>query len=156
MREVGQLAGSQGLFAAILFGWCPQQRALRVFELRPNIAAAELQVEFHERVLNPIRIGGTAAESAVVIGRAPAMLTQAIDKELADAKERGEVHEIVAFDAPKRAIRRIIAEKCSRNGWRIDSASAGDTSRFSNHIKYGANNASTAINQKRWRVYPGI
>jgi len=110
MREVCQLAGKDGLFSAVVFGWCPQQRSLRVFELRPAVTDAQFHVDIQEHVLNPIRIAGTAAESAVVIGSAPALLTQAIDKELGDAKERGEVHEIVAFDAPKRALRKMIAE----------------------------------------------
>lgn len=110
MREVGQLAGSDGLFSAIVFGWCPQQRALRAFELRPTIADAQFRVDIQERTLNPIKIGGVAAETAIVIGSSPALLIEAIDKQLTDAKERGEVHEIVAFDAPKRALRQLISE----------------------------------------------
>ena len=94
----------------MVFGWCPQQCSLRVFELRPAVTDAEFRVDIHEHLLTPIRIGGTAAESAVVIGSAPALLTQAIDRELSDAKERGEVLDIVAFDAPKRALRKMIAE----------------------------------------------
>jgi hypothetical protein len=111
MREVCQLAGKDGLFSAIVFGWCAQQRSLRVFELRPAVTDAQFRVDIQEHILNPIRIGGTATESAVVIGSAPALLTQAIDKELGDAKQRGEVHEIVAFDAPKRALRTMVAGK---------------------------------------------
>jgi hypothetical protein len=110
MREVCQLAGKDGQFSAIVFGWCPQHRALRVFELKPAIANAQFRVDIYERMLSPIRIGGTAADSAVVIGSAPSLLTEAIDKDLGDAKQRSEVHEIVAFDAPKRALRKIIAE----------------------------------------------
>jgi hypothetical protein len=110
MREVCQLAGKDGLFSAIVFGWCPQQRALRIFELTPAVTDAQFRVEIQERMLNPIRIGGTANGSVVIIGSAPALLAQAIDKDLSDAKQRGEVLEIVAFDAPKRALRKIIAE----------------------------------------------
>ncbi len=110
MREVCQLAGKDGLFSAIVFGWCPQQRALRVFELMPNVTDAQFRIEIQERMLDPIRIGGTANESAVIIGSAPALLRQAIDRDLDDAKQRGEVLEIVAFDAPKRALRKLIAE----------------------------------------------
>ena len=110
MRDVGQLAGKDRIFSAIVFGWCPQQRALRTFELRPVFTDSSFRVEIQEHTLNPIRIGGAAAESAVVIGSSPDLLTQAIDKELGDAKARGDTHEIVAFDAPKRALRRLIAE----------------------------------------------
>jgi hypothetical protein len=80
MRDVCQLAQKDGLFSAIVFGWCPQQHALRVFELRP------------------------------VIGSSPALLTQAIDKELSEAKARGEALEIAVFDAPRRALRKLIDE----------------------------------------------
>jgi hypothetical protein len=67
-------------------------------------------VDVQEHALNPIRIGGTAAQSAIIIGSSPAILAAAIDHQLADAKQRGEVHEIVAFDAPKRALRKLISE----------------------------------------------
>jgi hypothetical protein len=110
MRDVCQLAQKDGLFSAIVFGWCPQQHALRVFELRPVFAAFPLRVEIQQHTLRPIRIGGTAAESAVVIGSSPALLTQAIDKELSEAKARGEALEIAVFDAPRRALRKLIDE----------------------------------------------
>jgi hypothetical protein len=110
MREVGQLAGKDGLFSAIVFGWCPRHLTLRVFELRPDIENAQFRVNIQEHILNPIKIGGTASEAAVVIGSAPSLLTEAIDKDLSEAKARGAVHEIVAFDAPKRALRKIISE----------------------------------------------
>ncbi len=109
MREVCQLAGKDGLFSAIVFGWCPHQRSLRVFELIPNLASGQVSVDFRERIISPIRIGGTADEAAVIIGSAPALLKQAIDDDLADLKQRGEVLEIAAFDAPRRALRKLIA-----------------------------------------------
>jgi hypothetical protein len=108
MREVCQLAGNSGLFSAVVFGWCPIQRALRVFELSPNTANAQVSVDIHERMLMPIRIGGTADEAVIVIGIAPDLLRQGIDRDLEEARQRGEVLEIVAFDAPKRALRQII------------------------------------------------
>jgi hypothetical protein len=110
MREVCQLAGKDGVFPAIVFGWCPQQRTLRTFELQPAITDAQFRVDIQERQLNPIKIGGTARESAVVIGSSPAILADGIDRQLNDAKERGEVHQIVAFDAPKRALRQLISQ----------------------------------------------
>ncbi|MEH2505610.1 hypothetical protein V1290_004421 [Bradyrhizobium sp. AZCC 1578] len=113
MREVGQLSGTDGLFSAIVFGWCPQQRTLRTFELRPRLANAQFWVDMQEHSLNPIRVGGTAAESSIVIGSSPALLKEAIDKELGDAKAREEVHQIVAFDAPRRALRHLIVENAS-------------------------------------------
>jgi hypothetical protein len=110
MREVCQLAGPDGMFSSIVFGCCPQTRVLRAFRLSPIIEEASFRVDIQEHTLNPIRIGGTAAESAIIIGSSPALLTAAIDRQLADAQERGEIHEIVAFDAPKRALRTLISE----------------------------------------------
>lgn len=110
MREVGQLAGKDGLFSAVVFGWCPQQGALRTFELQPKIADDQLSVHSIERNLTPISIGGSAKESAVIIGSSADHFAEVIDKQLADARQRGETHEIVAYDAPKRALRGLIKE----------------------------------------------
>lgn len=110
MREVCQLAGSDGMFSSIVFGFCPQTLDLRAFRLNPIIDGASFRVDVQEHALNPIRIGGTAAHSAIIIGSSPAVLAAAIDHQLADAKQRGEVHEIVARDAPKRALRKLISE----------------------------------------------
>lgn len=113
MREVCQLAGRDGLFSAIVFGWCPEQRSLRVFQLIPAYAQNPLTVDVQERSLMPITLQGSADQSAVVIGTSPILLRDAIDKELADARQRGETLDIVAFDAPKRALRQLIAEGAS-------------------------------------------
>ncbi|MGX9431793.1 hypothetical protein [Bradyrhizobium sp. LeoA1S1] len=102
MRDVGQLSGQGGLFSAVVFGWCPQQKNLRAFELRPLIEGARFQVNVDERVLVPITVGG-AAQSVVVIGTSVARLTQEIDRQLASAQ-----HPIVARDTPKRALRSLI------------------------------------------------
>jgi hypothetical protein len=110
MREVCQLSGRDGLFSAIVFGWCPEQRTLRVFELAPIYGQAPLSVDVQERILEPIKLDGSAAQSAIVIGSSPDLLREAIDMQLTDAREKGETHEIVAFDAPKRALRRLIEE----------------------------------------------
>jgi hypothetical protein len=110
MREVCQLAQRDGLFSAIVFGWCPERRALRVFELTPAYAQHPLTVDVQERSLEPITLQGAAARSAVVIGTSPDLLRNAIDSELANARQRGETHDIIAFDAPKRALRQLIAE----------------------------------------------
>lgn len=125
MREVGQLAGKDGLFAAILFGWCPQRQALRIFELRPAIDAGQFRVEMQEHTLAAIRIAGSAAESAVVIGSSPTLLIDGINQQLEGARQRGEVHEIVAFDAPKRALRQLIQDGTDeRVGGSIQQAQA--------------------------------
>ena len=111
MREVCQLAERDGLFSAVVFGWCPERRALRVFESTPSYSQHPLTVDVQERSLEPITLQGAAAQSAVVIGTSPNLLRDAIDRELADARQRGETHEIVAFDAPKRALfRQLITE----------------------------------------------
>ncbi|MDP3078469.1 hypothetical protein [Bradyrhizobium sp.] len=110
MREVGQLALKNGLFSALVFGWCPREQRLRIFELQPRITDGQLTVDNMERNLSPIKIGGIAKECAVTIGGGADDFAEEIDKELANAKNRGEVLEIVAFDAPKRALRRMIAE----------------------------------------------
>jgi hypothetical protein len=65
-----------------------------------------LVVNVSEHQLETISIGGTAAASAVVIGSAPKLLTDAIDAYLAAAQARGEEHQIVAFDAPKQSVDR--------------------------------------------------
>ena len=68
MREVCQLAGRDGMFSSIVFGFCPQTRVLRAFRLNPVIEGASFRVEIQERSLSPIRSGGTAAEAAIIIG----------------------------------------------------------------------------------------
>jgi hypothetical protein len=105
MREVGQLSGSDGLFKAIVFGYCAHQSKLRVFTLTPDVSSRTLVVHVDEHQLATIEIGGTAAASTVVIGTAPELLTDAIDAYLAAAKAR-----IVAFNAPKRVLQKLIDE----------------------------------------------
>jgi hypothetical protein len=110
MREVCQLAGPDGMFSSIVFGSCPQTRVLRAFRLDPVIEGASFRVDIQERALSAIRSGGTAAKAAIIIGSSPGILAATIDDQLADAKQRGEVHDLVAFDAPKRALRKLISE----------------------------------------------
>jgi len=110
MKDVGQLAGKDGLFAAIVFGWCPQHRTLRIFELRPVVADGQLLVQSNERLLQQIKLESAVSDSVLAIGSSPSLLTKAIDKELGDARERGDIHDIVARDAPKRALRKLIQD----------------------------------------------
>jgi hypothetical protein len=86
MREVGQLAGTDGMFSSIVFGCCPQTRGLRASQLTPTIAGGSFRIDIQEHALNPIRIGGTAGESTIVIGSSPALLTAAIDRQLTAQK----------------------------------------------------------------------
>jgi hypothetical protein len=109
MRDVCQLSGQGGLFSAVVFGWCPTQNNLRVFELHPLIQEGQFQVNVDERVLAPITVGGTAAQSAVIIGSSVARLAEDIDRQLASAQETG-AHPIVAYDTPKRALRSLITQ----------------------------------------------
>ncbi|MGN6115913.1 MAG: hypothetical protein ACTHN2_10405 [Nitrobacter sp.] len=113
MREVCQLSHRDGLFSSVVFGWCPEQHALRVFELTPVYDQNPLTVNVQERTLAPIKLNGTAAQSTVVIGTEPSLLRNAIDEQLADARRRGEKNEIVAFDAPKRALQKLIVERAN-------------------------------------------
>jgi hypothetical protein len=113
MREVCQLSHRDGLFSSVVFGWCPEQHALRVFELTPVYDQYPLTVNVQERTLAPIKLNGTAAQSTVVIGTEPSLLRNAIDEQLADARRRGEKNEIVAFDAPKRALQKLIVERAN-------------------------------------------
>ena len=101
--------------------------------------------------MDPIKIGGAAAESAIVIESSPAILIDAIDKQLTDAKERGEVHEIVAFDAPKRALRQLISEGTDeRVGGSIQQAWA-TVAGF--QIVSNANYTQAALSSQRWLVH---
>ena len=111
IRDVGQLNGLNGLFSGIIFGQCPQQSKLRVFKTTAKTSSFPLKVEINERFLYYIMIGGSAAGCAVVIGIAPELLISAIDADLASAKERGEVNPIIAFDAPKCALQKLIDDK---------------------------------------------
>jgi hypothetical protein len=113
MREVCQLAGQNGLFTAIVFGWCPEQQTLRAFELTPILAESPLSVNVEERILQPIALHGSADMSAIVIGTAPHTLRDAINTQLMDARNRGETNDIIAFDAPKRALRQLIFERAN-------------------------------------------
>ena len=58
--------------------------------------------------MEPISLHRAAAAAAVMIGSSPDLLREAIDAQLADARHRGETHEIIAFDAPKRTLQRLI------------------------------------------------
>jgi hypothetical protein len=109
MRDVAALSGMNGLFTAILFGYCPREGRLRTFKLTPNFANGGFQVEIVEQALESISLNGPADDSVVVIGSSPALLLQAIDDDLSSARARGEVHPIVALDAPKRALQSIIS-----------------------------------------------
>jgi hypothetical protein len=125
IRDVGQLAGQSGQFKAIIFGHCPQQSKLRVFVTSPNISSGQLTVDIAEHLLDDIVIGGSANASTVVIGSAPDLLITAINADLAEAKARGEVHQIVAFDAPKRALQKLINEGANENvGGSVQQAQA--------------------------------
>ena len=107
MRDVGQLSGKRAVFCSCL--WLGSSaKKLRAFELRPLVQGAQLQVNVDERVLIPISVGGTA-QSAVIIGSSVAKLTEEIDRQLGSAHETG-AHPIVAFDAPKRALRGLISQ----------------------------------------------
>jgi hypothetical protein len=55
MHEVCQLEPRTGRFAAIVFGWCPQQGALRTFEIQPKATSTQFWVNVHERNLSPIK-----------------------------------------------------------------------------------------------------
>lgn len=124
IRDVGQLSGPAGQFKGIIFGQCPQQSKLRVFETTPSSSGA-LKVEINEHLLNDIVIGGCAADCSLVIGRAPELLIRAIDADLAFAKERGETHQIVAFDAPKRALQKLIDDEADESvGGSVQQAEA--------------------------------
>jgi hypothetical protein len=122
---VGQFAGQNGQFKAIIFGYCPQQSKLRVFVTSPNISSGQLVVEINEHLLDDILIGGSADASAVVIGSAPELLISAINADLLSAKARGEVHQIVAFDAPKRALQKLIIDEAHESvGGSVQQAQA--------------------------------
>ena len=88
MREVCQLSGTDGMFSSVVFGFCPVTRVLRAFRLNPMIDGASFRVDIQEHELNPIRIGGTAAQSAIIIGSSPNLLAAAIDQQLAAVLKR--------------------------------------------------------------------
>jgi hypothetical protein len=59
--------------------------------------------------MSEIQVGGTAAQSAVIIGSSVEKLAEEIDRQLKSAKESG-THPIVALDAPKRALQLLISQ----------------------------------------------
>ncbi|WFU44103.1 hypothetical protein QA640_17620 [Bradyrhizobium sp. CB82] len=109
MREVGSIAQQGAFFAAVVFGWCHRENRLRVFKLAPR-TTTPLSVDFHEKELLEISLERPASQSVIVIGSSPGLFEQAIEDELASCRERGETHPIVAYDAPKRVLRRLIAD----------------------------------------------
>jgi hypothetical protein len=109
MHDVGQLAGKGGLFSAIVFGWCPQKKDLQTFQLHPEIGGTHFQVKVDERVLTPIKVGGSAAQSVILIGSSIDWLTNAIDADLAAAKKIN-ANQIAVRDAPKHALRSLISQ----------------------------------------------
>jgi len=107
IREIGQRSGLNGLFAAILFGFCPSQRSFRAFSLRPNFDDG-VHVLVTEHALSDIAVGGSCDASCVVIGSSPRQLADAIDADLALRKEWGLEHPATVRDVPKRELRRLI------------------------------------------------
>lgn len=103
IREVGELSGPRGQFAAIIFGSCPQTRMFRGFEVKPRIEGGQLLVEVTEHDLSE-------EDLIIIIGSNPGLLRDRIKADLQAAHARGDIHPILALDRPTRALQSIIAD----------------------------------------------
>jgi hypothetical protein len=103
----GNSLGKEGCFLQLSLAGVLSKTILELSSCA-RLFKGQLQVNVDERVLIPISVGGTA-QSAVIIGSSVAKLTEEIDRQLGSAHETG-AHPIVAFDAPKRALRGLISQ----------------------------------------------
>ena len=155
MRDVCQLADRDGLCSAVVFGKCPQTNALKVFLLTPELQGG-VRVTVSEQHLAPIRLAGTGAASAVIIGSAPALLMEEIDRQLADARNRGETHEIVAYELSKASFADAHSREPSRTCRRSNSASLGYRGWLRDRSERGAGHANTAFSAECRSVHSRI
>jgi hypothetical protein len=103
MRDVGQLTGNNGLFSALVFGFCHQTQQPRGFEIRPQVGQVPFQCDIIEHDFRE-------NNSTAIIGSCPELLRQRIEQDRADMVARGDAHPVLDIDRPSRALRSLIAE----------------------------------------------
>ena len=81
----------------------PQRASLQAYEVAPRFENNQLKIDVTERDVS-------SDGSMVVIGSCPQLLLDRVEADLKAARARGDVHPIVAVDAPKRALQAIINE----------------------------------------------
>ena len=119
MHEIGQLSGPAALFESVVFGFCGATNRYRAFSLTPSTSTGPLDVILTEHDI-------CAPDTLVAIGSQPSKLRARV------AEIREGAHPVVAGDAPRRALRSLMAEGsdptiggaiqygwCSRQGFEL-------------------------------------
>ena len=101
MREVGQLAGPNALFSAILFGFRHRTQMYCAFEIRPDFAANGISVQVIEHNL-------AIPDLLLTIGSNTELLRQRTVDIRAQARLRGDPEVLFVLDSPTRALQSII------------------------------------------------
>lgn len=102
MLEVGQISGRDACFKAIIFGFCPIERRLRAFEMKPDLVGSPLTCSITEHDLQ-------APHSIAIIGSCPELLREQIESDRAEELAAGGLHHISELDRPTRALQVLIA-----------------------------------------------
>jgi hypothetical protein len=103
MQDVGQLAATDALFTATIFGHCPQLGRLRVFEIAPRLSSNAVQVTVTEFDTSDL-------DNVLIIGSCPDLLRQRIH----DVRSAAE-HQIVRDRAPMQALQSIIDDNSNES-----------------------------------------
>jgi hypothetical protein len=91
MREVGQLTGNNGLFSAIVFGFCHTAKQFRGIELKPRVNQTPFVCDIVEHDFQ-------SDNSIAIIGSCPDQLREAIEADRKAAADRGDGHPVLDID----------------------------------------------------------
>lgn len=114
MSEICQLGGEGSMFAAILFGFCPNTGEPMAFEFQPSTADGRFSVNIRKHALGE--------SDVVIIGTGADILRKRIEAIRADSS-----HPIIVSDAPGNALKGLIDEGGHRQRGRRCAASLVDS-----------------------------
>jgi hypothetical protein len=103
MKDVCQLAGDNGLFSAIVFGFCLAEQRLRGFEVKPRLSHLPFTCDVVEHDFQQ-------DNSIAIIGSCPDLLRQRIEADRVATIARGDTHSVIDVDRPTRALQALIDE----------------------------------------------
>jgi hypothetical protein len=99
MRDVSQLAGSNGLFSAIIFGFCSQTNRYMAFEIMPTVESGFVQAVVSNEDLQ-------SEDALVIIGTNPERL-----REKVNSMKGPDMHPVVRANLPRQALAALIDEE---------------------------------------------
>ena len=103
MREVGQLAGNNALFSAVVFGFCHAKRQFRGFEIKPRVNQFPFACDIIEHDLRQ-------NNAIVIIGSCPNLLRERIESDRLAAMARGDSNPVLDAYRPIHALQALIDE----------------------------------------------